>query len=723
MLRKSKMALAGLLTLAAVLFGQDTKYPPIVTKPWELSRFSDQLPGPETPEDFQSWLQNMHHWRGERLRRIGYDGALYVQNELLWTQSSFIQSMTLVWDRYLYDPEKQSYTVDRYVDDLEKRFGGVDNVVLWHHYPNLGIDDRNQYDLFRDLPGGFEGLRSLVDSFHWRGVRVLLALVPWDGGTRDEGAEDWESLTKLVADVDADGVYGDTLNAVPLAWRRAAERLGHPLALEPQNSLMGEQLAWNLMSWGEEWRYPRVPSVSNHKWLEPRHMVHVVRRRSQDKTDDLQYAFFNGTGFVAWENIWGARNQLTARDAEAIRRIAKIERQFKSLLVSHEWEPHTPTLQPGVFASKFLSRKETLWTIVNRNEHSVGGAQLEVPHLEGGKYFDLWYGKEIVPRRVGNRDLLSFDIEARGYSAILATVTEGEELNRFLEAMRALSRTPLSANSAEWTFLPQQIHEVPGTTPSKSAPPGMVLIRGGEFDFVVSGVEVEGDNAIGVDVQYPWEESPRRNHSKRLQVTSFYMDINLVTNKEFKKFTDATGYKPVDAHNFLRHWENGTFPKGWENKPVVWVSLEDARAYAKWAEKRLPREWEWQYAAQGTDGRLYPWGNEWDSAAVPPPVTGREMSPAPEVGAFPRGSSPFGVQDMIGLVWQWTDEFYDEYTRAATLRGGSFYRPQGSRWYFPQALRLDQHAKYLLMAPSLDRSAAIGFRCVVDTAQGRSASK
>ncbi len=86
----------------------------------------------------------------------------------------------------------------------------------------------------------------------------------------------------------------------------------------------------------------------------------------------------------------------------------------------------------------------------------------------------------------------------------------------------------------------------------------------------------------------------------------------------------------------------------------------------------------------------------------------------PTVGQHPRGASPFGVMDMAGEVWQWTDEYQDEHTRAAILRGGSYYQPQGSRWYFPQAYRLDQHGKYLLMAPSLDRAATLGFRCVVD---------
>jgi formylglycine-generating enzyme required for sulfatase activity len=72
--------------------------------------------------------------------------------------------------------------------------------------------------------------------------------------------------------------------------------------------------------------------------------------------------------------------------------------------------------------------------------------------------------------------------------------------------------------------------------------------------------------------------------------------------------------------------------------------------------------------------------------------------------------------DLVGNVWQWTDEFADSHTRAAILRGGSYYQPQGSMWYFPQAYKLGEHGKLLLMAPSLDRSGAVGFRCVMDAA-------
>ena len=203
----------------------------------------------------------------------------------------------------------------------------------------------------------------------------------------------------------------------------------------------------------------------------------------------------------------------------------------------------------------------------------------------------------------------------------------------------------------------------------------------------------------GVDVQYPWEDLPRRHHEKELEIKAFFIDKYPVTNAQFKAFLDSSHYRPGDDHNFLKDWKGGTFPPGWERKPVTWVSLEDARAYAAWAGKRLPHEWEWQYAAQGTDGRAYPWGSDPKSTGQPRQEDGHELRGPTDVDAYPEGVSPFGVMDLTGNVWQWTDEFVDEHTRAAIVRGGGYYRPSGSGWYFPRNTKLNEHGKYLLMAP------------------------
>ena len=234
----------------------------------------------------------------------------------------------------------------------------------------------------------------------------------------------------------------------------------------------------------------------------------------------------------------------------------------------------------------------------------------------GRKYYDLWHGVELIPEVKDGNATLSFEIEAEGFGAVLASdsASPSADLSKFLGEMNVLGKTRLDSFSRERRVLTQQMVEIPPTKPAATAPAGMVTIPAGDFDFQVEGIEIEGANEIGVDVQYPWENSPRRNHHHTMHIKSFHIDRYPVTNAEFKKFLDATKYHPKDDHNFLKDWKNGTYPAGWENKPVTWVSLEDARAYAAWAGKRLPHEWEWQYAAQGTDGRTYPWGNSWDDA-------------------------------------------------------------------------------------------------------------
>jgi formylglycine-generating enzyme required for sulfatase activity len=690
----------------------------------------DQIPGPAclnassrsegavapcSAAEHEAWLADLRHWRMERLIRIGYNAARYEMPELRWTQSSFIQPQMMVEDRYFYDPVAAKYTVDRYLDDLEKRYGGIDSVLIWPTYPNMGIDNRNQHDMIRAMPGGVAGVRQMIADFHKRGVRVLFPMMMWDQGTRDPGKPWPDAIAEIMAEVGADGINGDTQDGVPLAFTEAAEKIRHPLVFEPEGGPADEALAYDVMTWGQYAIPPFTPRIDRYKWLERRHMVNVTDRWNRDHTADLQYAFFNGVGFESWESIWGIWNGITPRDAEATRRVGTLERALAPFLVSSEWEPFAAMMRFGVFASRWPVGDQVVWTIVNRNEYDLTGAQMELPAADGVRYFDLYHGVELQPTRVGKNVQLSFAMGAKDYGAVLATKAAPDaKITALMSQMKSMTVKPLSDFSNEWKALPQQLVEIAATKPSASAPPEMIKIPAGTFNFRVHGIEMEGSNDSGVDTQMPWEHSPRRYHEHVLEMKAFWIDKYPVTNAEFKKFIDAAHYHPKDDLNFLRDWHDGTFPEGAADKPVTYISLEDARAYAAWAGKRLPHEWEWQYAAQGTDGRTYPWGNDWNAAAVPEPDKGRTMRGPDSVSAHPAGASPFGVMDLVGNVWQWTDEYTDDHTRGGILRGGSYYQPQGSKWYFPQAYELDEHGKLLLMAPSKDRAATLGFRCVKD---------
>ncbi len=196
-------------------------------------------------------------------------------------------------------------------------------------------------------------------------------------------------------EIGADGVNGDTQDGVPLAFSKAADEAGHPLAFEPEGSPSDEALAWNVMTWGQ-YKFQFVPTVDRFKWLESRHMVNISDRWNRTKTDDLQFAFFNGVGWESWENIWGIWNGITPRDAEATRRMAAIERAVAPFLVGPDWEPYYPVNTYGVFASKWPLKDQAVWTIVNRNEYDLKGISFAAQ--EDVRYFDLYHGEEITPR-------------------------------------------------------------------------------------------------------------------------------------------------------------------------------------------------------------------------------------------------------------------------------------------------------------------------------------
>jgi formylglycine-generating enzyme required for sulfatase activity len=162
-------------------------------------------------------------------------------------------------------------------------------------------------------------------------------------------------------------------------------------------------------------------------------------------------------------------------------------------------------------------------------------------------------------------------------------------------------------------------------------------------------------------------------HRVTATLRPYWIDPKPVTNGQFDAFLKATGYRPQCLDRFLHHWGGATCPAQLRDKPVVYVDPEDARAYAAWAGKRLPTEWEWQHAAE-------------------------EHSKA-----FPHAE-----------VFEWTESQRDDgHTRFVMLRGGSGYQAKGSIWYFPGGPQpIQSHAKFLLLDSGLDRCATIGFRCV-----------
>jgi formylglycine-generating enzyme required for sulfatase activity len=269
------------------------------------------------------------------------------------------------------------------------------------------------------------------------------------------------------------------------------------------------------------------------------------------------------------------------------------------------------------------------------------------------------------------------------------------------------------------TGTPVRISASSSTKPVKKPPAGMAAIPAGQFMFKTT----HGDEFIGY---------PKMDEDSLFNMRAFYMDRYPVTNIQFKRFMDASGYSPADTVNFLKHWSKGTFRTGEENHPVVYISYEDARAYAAWAHKRLPTEIEWQYAAQSAEYREWPWVQQTPVTEKQETVNSTLTVTSLEgidsnrcnlgngklypVGSYPAGISKFGLMDLVGCVWQLTNDVYETSShRYIIMKGGSYFKPSSSWWYVQGGPRKLHYRQFLLrVSNGFERNATVGFRCVAD---------
>lgn len=226
-------------------------------------------------------------------------------------------------------------------------------------------------------------------------------------------------------------------------------------------------------------------------------------------------------------------------------------------------------------------------------------------------------------------------------------------------------------------------------------PDGMVLVPAGSF---IMGTDERDSPSDGHTVRSNDDAQPQ--HQRDLP--AFFMDKTEVTNAQYKKFCDATN-DPAPPH-----WKNGEFPPNEADFAVTHVNWYEATAYANWIGKRLPSEAEWEKAARGTDGRRFPWGDDWEAQRA---TIGEKVQ---KVGANPAGASPFGALDMAGNVFEWTADWYQAYSGSThqlkefgkqlkVCRGGAFNPTQKDFRTFNRGVAKPQM-----------RSLWIGFRCAKD---------
>jgi hypothetical protein len=417
--------------------------------PFEIDPNQNIIAAPKDPALWPTFREQLAHWREETRGRLHYDGALYRRPEFAWAASAYACYFLMMYDEAFYDSRAGRYTLEAFLDEGVRQFGGYDSLVLWHAYPRIGVDQRNQFDFYRDMPGGLSGVREVVHACQKRGVRAYINYNPWDRGTRREDRPDLDALVEMVRALDVDGIFLDTMTQGAAEFRAGLDAVRPGVILESEGVPPLDRIADHHASWAQHFSDSEVPGVLRHKWLERRHLQHQIRRWKYDHSGELHTAWMNGSGMLVWENVFGSWVAWNARDRSLLRAMLPIQRRYAALFSGEGWTPLVSVESPDVYASLWTKGELRLWTLVNRADKAVEGTVMKIAAQPGERYFDLIMGREFEPVRVQQRVALAARIPARGVGCFLAAPAAkiGTDFDKFL-AGQATIQTHADENTA-----------------------------------------------------------------------------------------------------------------------------------------------------------------------------------------------------------------------------------------------------------------------------------
>ncbi|MCX6282531.1 MAG: SUMF1/EgtB/PvdO family nonheme iron enzyme [Bacteroidetes bacterium] len=690
-----------------------------------------------------------------------FDNSMFERKDLQWMKDKYIILLQFAWDDQYYDYRKKKSTFYSSLTQYDELTGGYDIFTIWPTWPRLGLDQRNQWDMYRDLPGGLNELKKQSAFTHSKGKKYFISYNPWDEGTRKE--DQMNGMEVLLRATDADGVVLDTKGESSRELQASADRVKPGVIMYSEGMAVPKDMP-GIVSGRVHDALVLPPPLNLNKFIKPDFAIFRVLQLADDRLHrELACSFFNGYG-VEINTMRPGRPAWIREEYAYLGRTTRILRENNSVFHNYLWLPMIPALTDSIYVNRWQSGSKTLYTIYSLKPGGWNAPLFRVqPPGSGFHYIDLWnhqqadlvqdqgnteakvyiepFDKRFLNTRmegnVGCIALFPLLINCRDMGdTIVFGAGKGDKIRVFGEDPSNKSRgSEFPANGGKLPYrdvfgqacpklvlqlfekdelideaviipkpdVPRLVSVLKRSPSAKTTPAGMLEVPGGKFRFYTQRDPQSQD---------PFIAFPNYRDTLVITIKKFYMDKYPVTNSEYYRFILATHYQPTDTASYLKQWTDMHSPlKGEENKPVVYVSPEDADAYCRLQGKRLPTEQEWQFAAQGTDMRTFPWGNKADSVHC-----NFNLNHETDVNTYQSGASPFGVEDMIGNVWQMTnDVYYNGAYYFTIIKGGSYYHPTQSIWYVTGGPMPAFHPEMLLLiSPGLDRNATVGFRCVKD---------
>ncbi len=335
-------------------------------------------------------------WFKEK-ERSKLDLSLYNRPELKWYGESILTHFTFMFGKEAYDYEKNEFAMDKILKEGEE-FGGFDNLLLWHEYPRLGIDQRNQWNFFDDFPGGRKGIKDIALRANNLGVKVFLPFKPWDQDINTQEDEILGQFVKLLQDTEVNGMFFDTMTSIPSGFRRAADSVNKGFAFCTEGKPRTvENLELITGSWDQFWNKDCVLEINIARYILPEHGSSMISRWhvgiSREKF--IKRAIWNGSGLVIWQDVFGAWCPFSDEHKALIKKWKKTLKENANIYSGKEATPLLQTLQLTIYCNYFSDGVEEIYSLYNDGDEEVIGPLINLVNENMNSIVEIWNERNV----------------------------------------------------------------------------------------------------------------------------------------------------------------------------------------------------------------------------------------------------------------------------------------------------------------------------------------
>ena len=349
-----------------------------------------------------------------------FDDSIYKRQDFQWIKRAYIIHMMMAWDHHFYDAGE--YQVVDFIRRGKKWYGGDDVIGIWPTWPTLGLDQRNQWDLYHGLPGGLPALKQLSQQLKNEGVKLFIAYNPWDESTRKE--DHLKGMAELIRKTDADGVVLDTRGSSSKELQDVADEVKKGVIMYSEGMAIPKDMPGIIAGRVHNALY-YPPILNLNKFIRPDFAIFRVAELTHEPIRrEYALAFFNGYGteinmFRPGQPGW------IENDYRFLGRTTRILRENHTNFISNDWTPVITTTVDSIYVNKWPGKEKLVYTIFSLVPEGFYGPLMEVEPAPDTHFIDLWNHEEVTTDTLEGRvfALVSIPAFTREY---LGSNSEGE---------------------------------------------------------------------------------------------------------------------------------------------------------------------------------------------------------------------------------------------------------------------------------------------------------